>query len=170
MAVVNLNKSNATNYQLIFPMLPVEEYYEKSKQFTLNIFGTVVPSLTLDVDPRNWQGGKAFTDTGELTYGPWNVEFTIDSEFRNWKVLYNWIMRVNNNEDDYGEVRGKELTIDATLLVMNNYRNPSLKIRFHDIWPYELGDVSFSKRDTEDDLICNATFMYDKYEIDKISL
>jgi len=166
MAIVNLNKSNATNYQLIFPKLPVEKYYEKSKYFTLNIFGTVVPSLTLDVEEKNWQGGKSFTDTGNLSYGTWNLNFTIDSEFRNWKVLYDWIIRVNNNENDYGEVRGKDLTIDGTLLVMNNYRDTSLKLYFHNIWPYELGEVSFDKRNTDDDLICNATFMYDKYEID----
>lgn len=163
--ISNLNKSNATNYQLIFPMLPVEKFYEKSKEFTLNIYGTVIPSITLNVDEKNWQGAKRFTDTGEITFGEWNIDFVIDSEFRNWKVLYSWMMAIHNNEDDFGFVHEKGKTIDASLYIMNNYRNKALVLRFHDIWPSELGNVTFSKRDTDDDLICSAVFVYDKYEI-----
>jgi len=163
--ITNLNKSNATNYQLIFPLLPVEKFYEKSKEFTLNIFGTIVPSLTLDPETRNWQGSKSFSDSGEITYGDWNVEFTIDSEFRNWKVIYLWMMAINNNEDDFGFVKEKRKTIDASLYIMNNYRNKSLVLRFHDIWPSTLGDVSLSKRDSESELVSNVTFIYDKFEI-----
>lgn len=166
MSVINLNKSNATNYQLIFPLLPVEKFYEKSKDFTLNIFGTILPSISLEPEQIPWQGAKIFSDTGELTYGTWSFDFTVDSEFKNWLVLYHWIMAINNDEDNFGFVKEKKKVIDATLLIMNNYRKPSLKIRFHDIWPSEIGDVSMSKRDTDDDLMCNATFIYDKYVID----
>lgn len=165
MAVVNLNKSNANNYQLIFPLLPIDTIYEKSKLFTLNIFGTVIPSLTLDTSIENWQGGKVKSDNGDLTYGEWNFDFVVDSDFSNWSTIYRWIMAIHNGEDDFGWTKQKGKDIDATLLVMNNYRKPVLKIKFHDIWPSVLGEISFNKRDTSDDLISSATFVYDKYII-----
>lgn len=148
-------------------MLPVEKIYEKSKEFTLNIFGTIIPSLSLTPEQLNWQGAVRNTDSGELSYGDWSVDFTIDSEFRNWKVLYTWMMAIHNNEDDFGYVHEKKKVIDATLYIMNNYRNKALVLKFQDIWPSSLGDVSLSKRDGSDgeDLICSATFTYDKYEI-----
>lgn len=165
MTVMNLNKSNATNYQLIFPLMPTETLYETSKEFTLNIFGTIIPSLTLDTQEEEWQGAKKMTDTGNLSFGEWSVEFVVDSEFKNWKILYDWIMAIHNNEDTFGFVKEKGEVIDASLFIMTNYRNKALILRFNDIWPISLGEVSFNKRDSEDDLISNVSFIYDKYEV-----
>ena len=167
MAIMNLNKSNATNYQLIFPKLPVKNFYEETKEFTLNIFGTVVPSLSLTQEARDWQGATSFTDNGELTFGDWNVDFVVDSKFGNWKTIYSWIMAVNNGYDDFGYTSGKDLKIDASLFIMDNYRDKSLVLHFEDIWPISLGEVSFNKRDSEDDLVANVTFIYDLYKLDK---
>jgi len=165
MPVMNLNKSNATNYQLIFPKLPLEKYYETSKEFTLNIYGAVVPSITLDQEEHRWQGAKAFSDNGEVTFGEWIVDFAVDSEFKNWKVIYNWMMAIHNNEDKYGYVRDKGYMVDAALYIMTNYRNKALMLRFYNIWPLAMSEVYFSKRDSGDDLLSNITFLYDRYEV-----
>jgi len=165
MATLNLNKSNATNYQLIFPLLPTEILYEKSKQFSLNIFGTIVPSISLAVEEKQWQGAKSFTDNGDITFGQWTLDFVVDSKFSNWTVLYKWMMMIHNNENSPGFVREKEHIIDASLYIMTNFRQKALMLRFHDIWPIELGDVTFSKREGQDDLYSQITFSYDKYVI-----
>jgi len=165
MTVMNLNKSNSTNYQLIFPLLPTEIYYEKSKQFTLNIFGTILPSISLNQQELEWQGNKAFTDSGDITFGMWTVDFQVDSKFSNWLVLYKWMMMIHNNSNSPGFVRDKGLVIDATLHIMTNFRQKTLVIKFIDIWPTELGEISLSKRTGQDDLESQVTFSYDKYVI-----
>ena len=165
MSVFNLNKSNATNYQLIFPLLPAEILYEKSKQFSLNVYGTIVPSISLPTEEKHWQGNKSFTDTGELTYGQWTLEYVVDSKFSNWLTLYKWMMKIHNNENSPGFVREKGEVIDSSLYIMTNFRQKALILRFHDIWPIELGEITFSKREGQEDLYSQVTFSYDKYVI-----
>jgi len=165
MSTLNLNKSNSTNYQLIFPLLPTEIFYEKSKDFSLNVFGTIIPSISLNVQEQSWQGNKGFTDDGDITFGQWTVEFSVDSKFNNWKVLYKWMMMIHNNSNSPGFVGQKEKTIDASLYIMNNWRQKAMMLRFKNIWPSELGDVTFSKREGMEDLYSQITFSYDKYDL-----
>lgn len=66
----NLSKSTATNFNLIFPKIPTESTVEATNQITLNIYETVVPSLTLETSQRNFMGGKDFIHSGEITFEP----------------------------------------------------------------------------------------------------
>lgn len=162
---INLNKNNATNFQLVFPLLPTNILYEKSKEFTLNVYGSVVPSVSLEQQVKEWQGSKSFTDSGELNFGQLMVDFVVDSIFSNWKTLFDWINLIHNNYDSPGYMQEKGLSIDASLLIYSNFRQKVLSLHFENIWPLELGEVVMNKRDGQEDLVSNVVFVYDSYKV-----
>jgi hypothetical protein len=164
----NLNKATASNFQLIFPKIPTGDSVKDMKQLTMNIHSTVIPSLTLGTADVMWQGGVAHQDIGEITFEPWYVNFTVDSTFTNWLTLYKWLTFINNNKDTYGRP-ANHYKIDATLQIVNNFREQILVMDIHGLWCNMLGEITLSYREGSQNLESSANFIYDRYEIRNIT-
>jgi len=158
------NKANPSNFQLVFPKVPTEETARVSRELTLNIYGTIIPSLSLGTDELQFLGGKHVIADGSITFEPWSVNFLVDSQFKNWKILYKWCTYINNNKDKFGEVPGK-YAVDATLQVTENFQADILEILFKGVWINSLNEIGLSYREGNQELECNASFSYDRYEI-----
>lgn len=165
--MININKSSPENFELLFPVLPLLDTLKESQSLSMNIFSSVLPTISLDTKEVNWMGGKAQYDSGGMSYEPWYVNFLIDDDFNNWKILYNWINYINNNKDTYGRARS-DYVVDATLNILNNMREPILTVNFKNVWPNMLGEVSMSYREGEMVLSSSVNFYYDRYEIETI--
>ena len=165
--VTNLNKATPSNFELIFPKVPVSENVRDMQGLTLNIHTTVIPSLSLDTTDIMWQGGVAHHDIGSITYEPWLVNFTVDSKFTNWTTLYKWLTFINNNKDSYGQSSG-DYKVDATLRILDNYRNEVFVVDLIGVWINMLGEMSLTYREGSQNLESSANFMYDRYEIRNI--
>ena len=165
--MININKSSPENFELLFPVLPTLDSIKESNSLSMNIYASVLPSISLDTKEHDWMGGKIHMDAGGITYEPWYVNFLIDDDFNNWKILFNWITYINNNKDTYGRAR-PDYVVDATFNVLNNMREPILTINFKNVWPNMLGEVGMSYREGEMVLSSNTNFMYDRYEIETI--
>ena len=158
-----INKSTPTNFKLIFPKFPYIDD-DGEKELTLNIYETVIPSLTLETDELKWQGAKYITPSGKVTFNPWNVNFMVDSDFKNWIKLMRWITHINNNFDQF--VRSPSTySVMASMLVIDNWNNPILNVVFENVWITEIGEVRFSYREGSTDLVSQATFAYSRYMI-----
>jgi hypothetical protein len=164
MVNVNLDKSIPSNYQLVIPLLPSETTLGATDELTLNIFETVIPGLSLDIIETMWQGATIPYDSGKMTFEPWSFNFVVDSNFYNWKVLFNWITLINNNKDVHGGVPS-EYAVDATLRITDNFLNEIMRLHFTNIWPNQLSEVTLTTREGEANLECNAAFAYDRYEL-----
>lgn len=163
----NLNKATPSNFELIFPMVPMASDVRETQGLTLNIHTTVIPSLTLDTTDVHWQGGTAFQDIGSITFEPWLVNFTVDSVFSNWIVLYKWLTFINNNKDRYGRDRDS-YKVDATLRILDNFHKEILVIDLIGVWINMLGEISLTYREGSQNLESAANFIYDRYEIRNI--
>lgn len=161
---VNLDKSGPSNFQLVFPKLPTETTLGATHELTLNIHGTIIPGLSLDTIEGSWLSAVIPFDSGRMTFEPWTVEFTVDSQFLNWKVLYRWLTAINNNKDKHGALPS-EYAVDATLRVTDNFRNEILRIYFTNVWINMLGEITFSMREGETNLECTCQFVYDRFEL-----
>ena len=159
-----LNKSTPSNFQLIFPKLPTEVTLSASKELTLNIYSTLIPSVSIEVTEMPWRGAKVHQESGGMTHDAWNVTFIIDSDFKNWKILYKWLTYILNNHNVYGRDRDK-FVVDATLHIMDNWEDVIFKLFFVDVWINSLSEVTMSTREGEQVLECTATFQYDRYEL-----
>jgi hypothetical protein len=133
----------------------------------MNIHGTVIPSMTLETADVHWQGGVAHYDIGSLTFEPWYVNFTIDSEFDNFKKLYKWLTFINNNKDRFGRPRD-EYKVDAVLRVLNNFKQEIMVVDIRNTWINMLGEIALTYREGDVNLESQANFIYDRYEIRNI--
>lgn len=160
----NLNKSTATNYILAFPKLPTEKDLSYNRPFILNIFGTVIPSVSLTQIESRWQGGKMNFQSGEMTWDTWPINFIVDSKLENWLLMFHWLTWVHNNSDQYTRTP-QAYQVDAMLGIMDNWEVPLLRIKFVNVWIQSLGEVTLSQREGEAIVESSATLYYDRYEL-----
>jgi len=160
----NLNQASPHSYELIFPRLPVETSMANKNQLVLNIHSTVVPAITLSEQDMPWQGGKAKTFSGEITFEPWFVQFLVDSNFENWNLLFRWMTFINNNKNRYSK-NNREYKVDASLKITDNFERTVLTIDFKNCWINQLGEVAMTHKEGDQTLNSTANFSYDRYEI-----
>ena len=158
-----LDKASPSSFELVFPVVPQGTDLSTNRELSLNIYSTIIPGLTMDVDEERWQGAKFTQATGSLTFEPWNVNFIVDSEFKNWLVFYNWLTYINNNHDKFIEAYD-DYVVDATLRVMDNYQSQVFTLFFNNVWINSLGELALSHREGEQLLECNASFVYNRFE------
>jgi hypothetical protein len=159
----NLNKSTPSNFELVLSKFPTEVDITPNKELTLNIYGTVIPSVNISTLYAYWQGAKT-TQDGEVQFTDWIVNYTVDSNFDNWQILYKWLTYVKNNKDKMGEDPLK-YAISASMVVTDNFRRRVLTVNFGNVWLMDLGEVSFSHRDYDVNLESTITLMYDYYTL-----
>jgi hypothetical protein len=163
-----LNKASSFSFELVFPLIPIQTEVRANEELTLNIYETVLPGVTLDVERRRWQGGVINVASGELTFEPWNVNFVVDSEFKNWQLLFKWMTFINNNKDKYID-KYENYSVDATLKVIDNFQNQKCTLFFVDVWPNNLGEISMTYREGESNLEAQVSFVYDRFELREYS-
>ena len=139
----NLNKATGQNFQLIFPLIPTERTIRDSEILTLNIHGTVLPSITISTFESHWMGGKFQAPIAPLEFEPWFTNFEVDSKFENWYKIYKWITYINNNEDHYDR-KPEDVWVDATLHMTDNFGKLVMVANIRNVFPTSLGEIAFS--------------------------
>ena len=160
----SINKASPTNYSLVFPLLPAEITLAATKPLTLNIFSSVIPSLTISELEMDWQGVKEKIVGSSLLFDQWNVSFVVDANFYNWQILFNWMSYINDNYEKHMETHAN-YSVDASLQITDNFRENVLALTFVSIWPTNLGEVTLSQRDGETLIECMVNFSYDYFKI-----
>lgn len=163
----NIDKATPTNYQLVFPLIPTEKTIGANNPFVMNIHSAILPSVSIATEELRWQGNKTRHGMIPMEFDPWLVSFVVDSQLANWKLLFNWMEQINNNNDKIAE-RHKKYSVDCSLVVTDNYAISVLEVIFVSVWPSVLGEVSFSQR--EGDVILESTinFNYDYFYVKEI--
>jgi len=157
--IQNLNKAVSSNYELIFPILPITEKPKDMDIFSLNIHGTIIPSMTVGTVEPSWQNASFPMAIAPVTFEPWSVDFTVDSDFCNWFILYQWLLFINNPFT--GKATSlEEYSVRASLNFINNDKQSVMSIDIYNIYPTSLNEVSLSHRDGEINLDCNVNFNY----------
>jgi hypothetical protein len=157
---VSLNKASANSYLIVFPTLPIPA--AGHREFVLNISGTVIPGLSLDTRADDWMGGTAKFPGKKVEFSEWSCTFTVDEQFKNWRVIHDWITFINNNNDKFVE---KGCCVDGSLMITDNYKKPIVVLSLFNVWPSSLGEVSLSHREGNSYLESSVNFVYDRFEL-----
>jgi len=163
-----MDKANPTTFKLSFPQVPGTDSLRDSDEYFLNLYETVLPSISFDEGEMHWKGNRSYGSALGITYGPWNTIFFIDEDFKNYLMIYNWMMLIRDGIEKLHGKNALDNQIDATLSVIDNFNKHIVKFKFVNIWPSELGEISFSYQEGESILYCTVTFLYDYFFVEGI--
>ena len=161
---VELNKANPTNFELTFPLVPNQTSLTAAEELVLNIHGAILPSFTIPQIEVQWQNTTRKIPGGPIDFEILNVQFVVDLQFKNWKLIYNWMTYIANNKDKMLELY-ERYAIDTTLRIIDNFNADIMAVDFAGMWPTNLQEVGFSMKEGEVLLEAGATFVYDYFTI-----
>lgn len=163
----NLNKASPDKFQIVFPIFPVMEEVQKSREITLNIFGNIIPGVSHQDNEEHWMGALHHRPVGNLEYNQYTVSFMVDENWENWYFLYKWMEFINNNKDKFATAK-PDLVSDSNVLIKDDFNNLVLIFTLYHMFPLSLEDVSLEYRNGESFLESSCSFVYDYYEVEKI--
>ena len=174
-----------TQFRFLIQKLPEVQFSAQS----VNIPGVSVDSLIQGtaLSPVSLAGS-------DLSYEDLTVSFLIDEQYRNYREIYDWLKGLGFPQDhtqfqnlvsegsdgmplSYNRGIQKEpgktkpaspdagIYSDATLTLLTSKNNPTLELRFRDVFPKSLSSVSLTTQDTEVAyLVADVTFGYKYYD------
>ena len=158
-----------------------------------------VPSITLGTADVETPLKNIPIPGDKLVYGELNVSFLVDENLNNYKELHDWLTGLGFPQahtqyanllatgkdrfptSDVGVGTNPDTVVpqtvddgasysDATLTVLNSKNIVKTEIRFHNVYPTQLGSLAYDiKASDVNYLTVNATFNYMYYEIVQIS-
>ena len=156
---INVDQTYSNNFDFTIGCLPHTVFSIQR----VNIPGVSVNETSISTPAST---AKLNLPGNVMQFEPIQVNFMIDDEFDNYIEIWNWIVQHGGPEDVF-QTRRK--TSDATLFVTSNHLIPSLLVKFKEVHPVSLGDISFETTVTSAvPLVCEASFRYDTYTIEKI--
>lgn len=161
---VNISKATSTQYSFVIGKIPSEDTLHAVDELRLNIFNVSLPSINLENTQFNWQGKHVQFQIGGISFDPLNINFTVDVEFTNWKVLAGWILYIADNKDIPSKPANDYVT-DANLVLYDNFGKIHTTITYKNMWIQTLGELTFTVREGETQIEGSAIFQYDRYEI-----
>ena len=134
----------------------------------------------------------------EISFQALDISFLVDENLNNYKELHDWLLGLGfpNKHQQFADLQatgadrfpggtkgaivpGVEIPVplaegpiysDATLTILNSKNIAKTEIRFHNVYPTQLGALQYDiKASDVDYLTVNATFNYMYYEIVQIS-
>ena len=140
-----------------------------------------IPDVTLGVAQQATYLKNIPVPGDKLQYGALNLSFMVDEDMENYLQIYQWITSLGFPEslDQYQELRREDRfspiidaqdplneRSDATLMIINSDYNPSVKIKFKDMFPVSLSGIPFNATSEQQQYYtAQATFQYTIFDV-----
>lgn len=112
-----------------------------------------------------------------LSYEPLELQFLVDENMQNYRILYNWIVALGfpesyeqyinlKNNDNIGYSDLATNYSDATLQILDSNNQAIQTVQFYDVFPTNISSLQFAS--TNEDvqyLVGNVTFKFGWYKL-----
>ena len=148
--------------------------YFKTNKLQMNVFGNIVPEMEIEsVGIPGWGQTPKVSSLARPAWKPINVNFTVDSMYENYYVIYKWMDLMNSvtegrfDADNELKTNGKlpSYTTTFSLYALDEYNNPKTRWNYFGCFPTSLGSINFNKRDP-DELECDFTYEFSFLKMD----
>lgn len=175
-----LNRQRSNKFILILDLpdkLKKNDKYElKNIQFTI-IGGNFIPDIRVNSSSLPYAGQfMQVPNFTRIEYGPVQIKFKLDNEWKNYLTIYHWINLFNhyktgvfdeNNElslsDKISVAKSyKEYTHDISILILDEYNNPVIKFTYTNAYPTDLTGFEPTYKNGEE-IECSASFRYNQF-------
>ena len=131
----------------------------------------------------------------KLTYGDLSMTFLVDEDLENYREIHGWLtglgfpkdrkefrdilgsgadrfptssgsnLQTDPGKTTYSAVNAGAIYSDATLIILSSKNNPSIEVRFSDVFPRELTGLQYNINNTDVQYLeATVTFSYKIYE------
>lgn len=184
-----LNKSKKDKFLLVFDVPPILKTFSKSIQSSptnstispdsvqFSIYGTMVPDITVPaVEVRNTGNTLYVSSHSKNSYPPVSVKFTIDNQYRNYWVMYQWLNL--QHDEKYGIYNAKQIVVDdnfkdyqtdLTIYGKDEFDNNRIKFTYKGAFPTSVDEIEYDYQSDAEELISGFTFVYSQLHTELIS-
>ena len=162
------NKSFLSNNKFDFTL-------DRIPNFTFLVQSASLPSMSLASSNFQTPLANIQLPGTQLAFAPLSISFIVDEDMESWYEIYNWMFQLGNPEsnDKRGTLTGvpgasNNIVSDGKLIIKTNSNNPNWRVRFHDLFPTDIGEINFSTTDTQEFITSSATFAYTYYELERV--
>lgn len=138
---------------------------------------STLPSIDLGTATQENPFSKISYPGDKLVFNDVTLDFLVDEDMVNYMEIYNWMIAIGypDNFNQYQKALTTNLATqqalasqspfsDGTLVVNTSANNLNLRFRFIDMYPTNLGTVSFTTK-AADPVVGQVTFRYRKFDL-----
>jgi hypothetical protein len=162
----NTNLLQPTKFLLAFDRIGASQFFCQ----TVNI-----PGISMGEAKINTPMLDVYAPGNKLTYDELSITFLVDEKLQSWQDLHSWFRamaspegfsernRLSEIQNQYTKTMKKSYS-DATLTVLSNLNNPTLRVQFFNVFPISLSSIQFDTKESADNIItADATFRFDYF-------
>lgn len=114
--------------------------------------------------------GREVKLAGERVFNPWTVNIINDNTFGMRNALEDWMHKVNDLQDNSGELRPSSYMSDMIVTQLDRNNKPLKTYQIRDAWPMDISEVQldFGANDQISQFSC--TFAYQDYKTSMVPL
>ena len=147
---IETNILKGYQYKFELDIFPHVSYHTQSVQ---------LPSVTIDTPVFITPHRDMVLPGTKATFDPLNLTFLVDDQLNNFREVYNWILKMTFDKASF-----KELRSDGVLHILNGDLTSKTSIKFINMHPTSLSELSFdSTQDEPDPQVAFITMEYDYY-------
>lgn len=139
-----------------------------------------IPGLTLGIANQSSYLKDIDVPGDKIVFNDLSIRFLVDEDLENYMEIQNWMRGLGYPEslDEIYDLQKEQKRVntsqakmmnifsDGTLQVLTSSSQPNFKLKFLDLWPYTLSDLTFDAADTDVQyLTAEVTFKYTIYNI-----
>ena len=173
--IQNRNFLSPTGFKFTLNRAPKVAFFSNSANIPgMNLGVAIQPSYLKDID----------TPGDKIVFEDFTLRFLVDEDLKNYMEIHNWIRGLGYPDNlkeiydlqdqqkyvDMSKSKNMNIYSDGTLSVLSSGLKSNFKVKFNDLWPYNLSSLNFDATDTDIEYFtADVTFKYTIYEITDLS-
>jgi len=169
----NLDFASPSQFKFSLLKIPNVEYFTT---------GANIPSISFTGDAEMNTPLKSIAFMGDtMDFADLEITFLVNENLQNYREIHDWMIGIGFPQDNPQHAKAvvedaglkpnsgnlsnpSTLMSDATLTILTNKNNPSLKVNFKNCFPTTLSGLTYNTQITDtEQLTASVTFKYDLY-------
>lgn len=114
--------------------------------------------------------GREVKLAGERTFNPWTVNVLNDNTFTVRNALEDWMNKINDLQNNSGEIRPAKYVSDMLVTQMDRNNNPLKTYQIRDAFPIDVSEVQLDFGANDQISQFSVTFAYQDYKTSMVPL
>ena len=183
-----LNKSRTDKFLMVFDVPPILKTFSKGLEsdrtnstiipdtIQFSIFGTIVPEITVPAVENRYSGNTFYiSSNSKNSYPPVNVKFTLDNEYSNYWVIYQWLNLLHDEKQ--GRYNANNIVVDKnfsdyqtdiTIYGLDEYDNKRIKFTYKKAFPTSINGIDYNYQESGE-IASGFVFVYSQLHVETIN-